>query len=148
GLASHTQAASPWAGMLMTGLLLAQPHDFSAQLADGGIGAHRPPPLRRALALIERHPEEELSIERIARVAGVSARSLQRYFREHVGVPPREYLQTVRLARVHHELRAAGARDVTVTEVALRWGFTHVPRFAAAYRKHYGVPPSVTLRTG
>ncbi|WP_083577252.1 helix-turn-helix domain-containing protein [Rhodococcus tukisamuensis] len=29
----------------------------------------------------------------------------------------------------------------TVPDVALRWGFTHTGRFAAAYRQKYGVSP-------
>ena len=34
----------------------------------------------------------------------------------------------------------------SVTDVALRWGMTHTGRFAAAYRRKYGVAPSATLR--
>jgi AraC-like DNA-binding protein len=30
--------------------------------------------------------------------------------------------------------------------VAMRWGFTHLGRFAGAYRDRYGVTPSQTLR--
>ena len=43
-------------------------------------------------------------------------------------------------------LRGAGARDeltTTVTDVAYRWGFGHVPRFAAAYRERYGAHPRI-----
>ncbi|WP_431934031.1 helix-turn-helix domain-containing protein [Nonomuraea jabiensis] len=36
--------------------------------------------------------------------------------------------------------------ETTVTEVALRWGFTHLSRFASFYRETYGHAPSVTLR--
>jgi AraC-like DNA-binding protein len=35
---------------------------------------------------------------------------------------------------------------VTVADVAFRWGFNHLGRFAAFYRTRYGVPPSRTLR--
>ncbi|TDD95292.1 helix-turn-helix domain-containing protein [Actinomadura rubrisoli] len=149
GLTAHPVAAGPWAGMLMTGLLLAQPHTYSEQLADRGIGEHRPAPLRRAIAHIDARPEEELPIDRLAQVAGVTARSLQRHFREHVGISPREYVQQTRLARAHDELRSVRpGSGVTVAEVAFRWGFTHLPRFAAAYHARYGQLPSATLRAG
>jgi AraC-like DNA-binding protein len=36
---------------------------------------------------------------------------------------------------------------VTVTEVATRWGFVSLSRFAATYRDAYGVLPSYTLRS-
>jgi AraC-like DNA-binding protein len=32
-------------------------------------------------------------------------------------------------------------------EIARRWGWANPPSFATAYRKHYGVSPSHTLRT-
>ena len=97
--------------------------------------------------LIEERPEGDLSVERLALAAGMSPRSLQRQFREYVGVAPREYVLQLRLARAHDDLRIARPGTVTVTDVALRWGFSHVPRFAAAYRQRYGELPSVTLNS-
>lgn len=147
GLAGRAMAAAPWAALLMTGLLSAQPHNYSELLEDNGRGLRRPAPVKRALDLIESVPDQDLSVDRLARESGVSVRSLQRHFREYVGVSPREYLQQVRLARVHDELRTAvPGSGVTVTDAALAWGFTHVPRFAAAYQERYGVLPSATLR--
>lgn len=55
------------------------------------------------------------------------------------------HLRGVRLARAHEDL---GSGEWTVAEVANRWGFGHLSRFAAAYRNEYGVSPSTTLRTG
>ena len=47
----------------------------------------------------------------------------------------------------HAALRDADpGDDITVTEVALRFGFAHTGRFAAAYRRRYGQAPSATLR--
>jgi hypothetical protein len=68
-------------------------------------------------------------------------------FRRYVGMAPMTYLRHLRLARVHEELRLGDPRSVTVAEVASRWGFGHLGRFAAAYRAKYGVAPSVTLRS-
>jgi AraC family ethanolamine operon transcriptional activator len=34
----------------------------------------------------------------------------------------------------------------TVTEVAFRWGFWHLSRFAREYRSMFGESPSETLR--
>jgi transcriptional regulator GlxA family with amidase domain len=71
---------------------------------------------------------------------------LQESFRRHVGVPPLTYLRRLRLEGVHAELSRAGPGQVSVSEVATRWGFTHLGRFAGAYRQRYGVTPSQTLR--
>ncbi|WP_410665375.1 AraC family transcriptional regulator [Amycolatopsis sp. lyj-84] len=146
GLAEHLLAAAPWANLLMTGLLLAQPNNYSPQLERIDAGLRQPTPVRRAMDVIECDPSADLSVDRLARAVRMTPRSLQRHFRSALGVSPHEYVQQVRLARVHEELRLAEPGTVTVTEVALRWGFTHVPRFAGLYRKRYGTPPSQTLR--
>jgi AraC-like DNA-binding protein len=36
--------------------------------------------------------------------------------------------------------------DLTVTDVAERWGFGHLGNFALHYRKRFGESPSQTLR--
>lgn len=147
GLATRLPTVSPWSEFLMSGLLLAQQHNYSETLAESRDGVRRPAPVKRAVDLIESSPESDLSIERLAREAGISARSLQRHFRDYVGLTPREYVQQVRLARVHADLAKAGPGDgETVADIALRWGFGHVPRFAGVYQARYGVAPSVTLR--
>ncbi|WP_240437505.1 AraC family transcriptional regulator [Sciscionella marina] len=145
-LAERSLGASPWADLLMTGLLLAQPNNYSPQLERVAAALPRPTPMRRAMELIEDDPAGELSVEQLARAVRTTPRSLQRYFRSGLGTSPHEYVQQVRLARAHEELLAAEPGSVTVTEVALRWGFTHVPRFAGLYRRRYGTNPSRTLR--
>lgn len=37
--------------------------------------------------------------------------------------------------------------STTVTDVAVRWGFTHTGRFASSFRRKYGVLPSEVLRS-
>jgi transcriptional regulator GlxA family with amidase domain len=81
----------------------------------------------------------------MAHVSGVSLRRVQEGFRQYVGASPRECLLGIRLERVRDELRRA-ENSRTVTEIAMRWGFTHTGRFAIAYRRKYGETPSQTLR--
>jgi AraC-like DNA-binding protein len=144
GLAGQPTGDTPWTSFLMTGLLLSQPHNYTEQLTFQR-ATPRPGGLRRAMDLIEEQPEGDLSVERLALAAGMSPRSLQRQFKEYVGVAPRDFVLQVRLTRAHDDLRIARPGTVTVTEVALRWGFMHLPRFAAVYRQRYGELPSVTL---
>jgi transcriptional regulator GlxA family with amidase domain len=98
--------------------------------------------------LIERDPAAALTAADLAHEAGTSVRSLQAAFTEHLGMSPTAYLRRVRLARAHADLRTATPGDgQSVTDIAYRWGFGHVPRFAAAYRERYGCAPSQTLRS-
>lgn len=103
----------------------------------------RPRIVTRVLEALRADPARAWSAADMAETAGVSVRRLQEGFREYVGRTPRDCLTEIRLARVHDDLvRGAGS----VTDVALRWGFTHSGRFAAAFRQRYGVSPSQVLR--
>lgn len=76
------------------------------------------------------------------------ARALQYAFRCHYDTTPTGYLRRVRLERAHrHGPAADPATGATVREIARRWGWASPANFAAAYRKHFGVSPSHTLRT-
>ena len=128
-------------------LLTAQPSNFSGRLT-GDPRPVRPRRLSRVLDLIDADPATPHTVAGLASIAGTSVRSLQASFSEHLGLTPMQYLRRVRLARAHQDLLAATPGDgQSVAGIAYRWGFGHVPRFAAAYREHYGQPPSQTLRS-
>lgn len=57
------------------------------------------------------------------------------------------FLQDCRLDLARERLCRGEART-SVTSVALDCGFTHVGRFAAAYRARHGEPPQATLKGG
>jgi AraC-like DNA-binding protein len=99
--------------------------------------------LQRVEEYAAAHLGDLITLGDLARVAGVSARSLQLEFHRRRGVPPMAWLREQRLERVRAELlRGVG----TVSEIALRYGFTHLGRFAEAYRQRFGEAPSQTLR--
>jgi transcriptional regulator GlxA family with amidase domain len=102
--------------------------------------------IKAAVDAIEAHPERPFTVSALAEVAAVSVRTLQHGFQRHLDMSPMTYLRQVRLARAHQDLSDCGPDQVTVTHIAHKWGFGHVSRFAAAYRRRYGVGPSTTLR--
>jgi len=130
---------------VLGGLLLSVPHRYHAELT--GTGVPGPPrALRRAVDVIHDEPERPFTVADLAAIAGMSVRSLQEGFRRHLGRTPMAYLQQQRLLRAHETLREADPTGTTVAAVAHRWGFAHLGRFASAYRKRFGEPPSETLR--
>ncbi|NIH85761.1 AraC family transcriptional regulator [Amycolatopsis granulosa] len=142
----HPLAAAEFESGLLTGLLLAQPHPFQHQLLDRNTRPAPSRPVRLAVDIMQNHPEWEHTTGSLARVTGVGVRTLQRGFREQLGVTPREYLNDVRLQRVRDELRAHRPEHATVGEIASRWGFPHPGRFSVIYRQRFGESPSATLR--
>jgi AraC-like DNA-binding protein len=130
---------------VLNGLLLCLPHRYHDELtAPARPGAPRA--IRRAMSAIQDEPERPFTASDLARIAGLSVRSLQEGFRRHVGCAPMAYLQQVRLGRAHEALRRADPSRVTVAAVAHRWGFAHLGRFASSYRTRFGQAPSETLR--
>ena len=132
-------------GTLLSGLLEA-PHDHVAQLARQR-SAPRPRHLRLAEGFIEAHLDQPITLEDVAEAAGISSRGLQLAFRDWRGTTPLTFWREARLARAHADLLASPP-GTTVTEVALRWGFTHFGRFSTLYRARYGLCPRDTLRSG
>lgn len=103
-----------------------------------------PRTVRRAIAFMEEHAREPLTLEDIAAASGISSRGLQHAFRRALDTTPTEYLRRVRLSGAHHELRVGTA--VSVADVARRWGFSSASRFARYHRDHYGQNPAQVAR--
>lgn len=92
---------------------------------------------------IDQNLDGRLDIESLARLAGVSRRTLARAFEETLGEPPQSYIARMRLHRIRSDLLACGQHK-TVAEVSNRWGISELGRMAARYRDLFGESPSQT----
>lgn len=138
-------AAAELEDWLLTGLLLAQPHNYSHLLEESETFSVPSRAVTLVRELIENHPEWEHTVRSLAAAAKVSVRALQLGFRQHLGATPREYLQSVRMQRAREELIAAQRDTTTVGRIVAKWGLGHPGRFARVYQKRYGELPSETL---
>ncbi|MBA6138389.1 MULTISPECIES: AraC family transcriptional regulator [Pseudomonas] len=129
--------------LLIRGLLLAQPSNYSAELEPGAM-ERVPEYLVRARQFLHQHARETLRLDDLEQVAGVSREKLYEAFRRHHGLTPMAYLKHHRLAAARSALLNGGA-SASVSSVALEWGFSHLGRFASDYRKAFGESPSATL---
>ena len=101
--------------------------------------------VRHALGYMRNNFREKITLEDLATACGISQRTLIKQFRQFVGAPPIAYLLRTRLAAARSELQQCDQK-ISVSEVALHCGITHIGRFAAEYRKAFGELPSVTLQ--
>ena len=102
--------------------------------------------IRAAQDYIRTHLADPIRIPDVCRAAGTTQSTLERMFRSKLDVTPQEYVRLCRLDAAHRALRDPRQCDVTVTDVALRYGFTHLGRFAADYRASFGCLPHRTRR--
>jgi AraC-like DNA-binding protein len=126
--------------------LLETPHDHQPQLTRAR-AAPRPRHMRLAEGFIEAHLDQQITLQDVAGAAGISSRGLQLAFRTYRGTTPLAFWREARLERAHADLLSASP-GTRVTDVALRWGFSHFGRFSELYRSRYGLSPRDTLRTG
>jgi AraC-like DNA-binding protein len=148
GLLRHRLAVANLQHLLVEGLLLTQPHNYTDILnGDDRPASHAV--VKRAIDLMRGRPETAWTTAEVARATGVSARALQKAFAHADELPPMKYLRQLRLHRVRGDLiDASQAGSATaVTAVANRWGFVHLGRFAQQYRQLFGETPSETLRS-
>ncbi len=83
---------------------------------------------------------DHLSLDGIARHAGVNANTLQRQFRAVFGTTVFDHLRECRLQRARHALEHDG---LTVGQAAVLAGYTSAANFATAYRRRFGMPPKL-----
>ncbi|MCA8204109.1 AraC family transcriptional regulator [Burkholderia sp. AU33545] len=103
--------------------------------------------VRRVEEYIRAHLDEPLTIERLAELAGVSPSTLFAGFRNRHGITPMGFVRQLRLQHVRDELLDDATPGLaSVTDVALKWGFAHLGRFAIDYKRAFGESPSATLR--
>jgi AraC-like DNA-binding protein len=101
--------------------------------------------MRRFRRVVEENPEHPLYIPEICKTIGVSGRTLQACCHEHLGMGPKHYLLLRRMHLVRRALHQSVPETASVTEIATRYGFWQLGRFAVEYQSLYGEPPSATL---
>jgi len=128
--------------LVATTLLLHQPHSMAAHLWPA------PPPsapqaIRRAQAYMLEHLGEHMPVAMIASHCGLSVRRLQALFQDECGQSPLQWLRMQRLLAVRQALSLAGDTG-KVSDIATRFGFTHLGEFSQAYRQAFGETPRQT----
>jgi AraC-like DNA-binding protein len=121
---------------------------FSAYLLQAGV-AHLdgvPPPhpaVEKARQTIRRDYARPLTLNLIARQAGISGPHLIRLYKLHYGITPIEDLWRWRVAQGVHLLRSTG---LAVAEVADRTGFSNPYHFSRMIKTHHGQSPLALRR--
>ena len=116
------------------------------QQALSGGRAHTDAELQRLhllLSTLNAHVDEPPSLERLAAMVGLSRESCCRFFRRMTGQTLSQYLEDCRVGK-GLSLLTGGA--MSVTEVALRCGFSNAGRFSAAFARRMHCTPRAYLR--
>lgn len=101
----------------------------------GGIGN---PVVDRAIAYIQSHLGEKLSVEEISANAGYSASYFSHLFAEETGMSPYQFVVKSRVEQAQQMLKTTRH---TVQEIAFQCGFNSAANFCYTFRKITGTSP-------
>ena len=87
---------------------------------------------------------EPITVADLCQKLNISRRMLNYCFQEVLETNPVHYLRSLRLNGVRRELRQQLPVGTQIRDIAGKWGFWHLPRFAAEYRALFGELPSET----
>ncbi|MBX2831720.1 MAG: AraC family transcriptional regulator [Rhodospirillales bacterium] len=96
--------------------------------------------LGKVLDLLHGSYFEPISSAWIAQNAGMSERTLRRFFQRHMGSNIQDYLMGLRLGRAASLLLSS---DMPIYRVAEEAGFQNLSHFNRQFRRHRGIAPSV-----
>ncbi len=102
-------------------------------------------PVEQAVRFVIAHLDEPLPLERVARVAGLSAHHFHRSFKATLHETLARFVERLRLNRAANALVM---HDATVLDIALASGYAHHETFSRAFRRHFGATPVTYRREG
>jgi len=87
---------------------------------------------------IEVHFAEQITLEQLSKISGLSEKYLCKFFKAHTDQTPTEYINNIRINNACHEMRHLGR---SVTEAAYNTGFNNLSYFSKVFKNFKGVTP-------
>jgi AraC-like DNA-binding protein len=107
----------------------------------GGLPPHA---LKQVHDYIEAHLEDNISLDALAAIAGLSMFHFVRAFKESEGVTPHRFMLWRRISRAQELLSGT---DLPLSQIALVTGFSDYSHFSHRFHQEVGVPPSTFRRS-
>jgi len=108
------------------------------EAGSGTMAALADPQLSKALLAMHRAPEEPWTIDRLARLAGMSRARFAKAFAATLGEAPIGYLTRWRLMKARRLLRESA---LSTDEIARRCGYASLPSFSRRFKAAFGLGP-------
>lgn len=100
--------------------------------------------LKRIKAYIDKHLQEELDLDKLAKEAGYSKYHLERLFTKHYGCTLTKYIREERLKTAAVQLAFTNA---SIMEIALGACYESQQAFTLAFKRFYQVSPGIYRNT-
>ena len=88
---------------------------------------------------------EDITIESLVQQFDISYKTLENSFKSLFGITPKHFLVLLKLNHAHEDLLLLELESTNISDIAMKWGFSHFGRFSENYKALFGVLPSETL---
>ncbi|RRJ96572.1 helix-turn-helix domain-containing protein [Opitutaceae bacterium TAV4] len=132
---AYTPGGTTWVTAVFQQLLVMLARSYVPNAAEAG---RRLLAVEKVIEHIDENYAEELALESLAQMAGMSLSTFKRAFRTVTGTSPIDYVMQTRLTRACHLLRTS---ERNITDAALSVGFNDSNYFARVFRQRMGTTP-------
>lgn len=91
-----------------------------------------------ALSYVKKHYNEEIKVQNLAKVCGISETHFRRIFQECMNMAPSDYINMIRIQEASKLLLKSFA---TMEEIAFQVGYGDVSTFTRNFKKMFGMTP-------
>ena len=112
--------------------------EFMLYSPDSGKNRNSAETAERAINYINEHFSEEISVDQLAGLFGLSSYYFIRVFRQETGDTPHDYIVNRRMASARYLLKYT---ELTVKEICFNTGFSSESVFCNAFKKQHGMTP-------
>ncbi len=95
--------------------------------------------IARCQEWVAEHYDHEAPVSAMASLSGLAERSFKRRFKTATGMPPMEYVQTIRLEEAKHMLETT---ELSIEAVADEVGYGDASFFSRLFRRNVGLTPA------
>jgi AraC-like DNA-binding protein len=110
----------------------------------GFLAALTKPHLARVLQLIHRHPEQAWTLEALGNATGMSRATLQRKFKDSLGLSPIAYLGLWRMSKAYQQIKYTNQSLDSIAEAV---GFTDARTMRTAFIRRFELTPSALRKS-
>lgn len=129
--------------IIVKSLLLSQPNNYSDLIYKNNLDY--PDFLKQILEFIQNNIHEKIDISDLEYASGMNKKKLNTIFKKYLKCSSNAYIRHYRLKCIYDEI-SQSTHKINITEIAYKWGVTHLGRFSIEYKDAFGEKPSQTLK--